>query len=287
MKRLSWLLMSALFVGACSGDTGTDKTSVGDDDDDDDDDDNVKPHSDRAGLNPEYVSFEFEGAIMADGTVSNWIISGYDIPPFLFMKFVELDYFYSSSAAEADTHACDVFGTWLATPLANPASLDADFSLASPPKDSFIVSYEHPLAVEYSSCQDVIDETIWGPDGYDLHAAWSGAHFGLGIAPMTQEWLDDLGFWSAEDQEHLLTNGYLQYIAVNSIDGTFVAKPWGYLTTFEWDPTTKEVTVDGAGNGVPVDVSDGTLHDALLFAGAIWYEGFYDLDWDNLSDGAR
>ncbi|MCB9673298.1 MAG: hypothetical protein H6734_27795 [Alphaproteobacteria bacterium] len=290
MKRNSWLALSALsmmFLGACSGDTTEDKSSPTDTAPTDTETDGVHAHSDVAGLNPEFVAFELETAILADGTLSNWMISGYDLPPMVYMKFVELDYFYSASTAEADSHACTVFGTWLATPLANPDSLDGDFSLATPPNDAFIAAYEHPLAVEYSTCQDVIDENIWGPDGYDLHSAFNGAHFGIGFGPMTEEWIDDLGFFDQESKDFLLANSFLQYVAINDAAGDFVAKPWSYIINWQWDSTTKEPTVDGDGYLVPVDVSDGTIHEALLLAGAIWYEGFYDMDFANLHDGAR
>lgn len=284
MRRFSWLALSALsvmFVGACSGDT-TDKTTTDAAGDDDDDDDTTHPHSDATSyIDIDYAGFELETAVLADGSVSNWMISGYDIPPTVYVYFADLDYFYAASTAEQDAHSCVAFGSWLATPLADPTSLDAEMSGGT----ELYAAWEQPLAMEYTSCFDKLDPAVWGQDGYDLLSAWHGAHFAAGLGPMTQTWMDDSGI-PADVQTDFTTYGQLVYIAINDMNGDFVAKPWSWTYTYAWDSVTKEPVLDG-NYLTPVDVSDGTLHESLILTNAFWYEGFYDLDLSNLHDGAR
>lgn len=287
MWRNGWLALSVLsmaFVGACSGGTDTEETDkTGDDDDDTEPEHSVS----TAGYIPvEYVGFSIETGLMSDGSLSNWMYSGYDIPPSVYLTFVDLDYFYVTSAQQ-DAHQCLVGGTWTPTPLADPSTMNAAMSLDGGSPSEMRVAWEDPLIIEFTTCNGLLDPALWGENGYDLIGNFYGARFGMGLGPMTSSFTDPLVAygWTTDDIEFMNTYYQLEYVALRGADGTYIANPWSITDSLQWDETTKELTVTD-GYFTRLDTSAGLVSSVIL-GDPWWYAGFYELDMGNLQEGAR
>jgi hypothetical protein len=299
---MRWSIVLALFGAvACSGtDTGDDDDNTQPGDDDDDDTlDTVDTSTTGGGTEfwePVAVGFEFDGVVLADGTLTGY--TGVDsagnpaeFAPIMVVTFASSDFFSATTAEEQEAQSCVGLALFQPEPSVTSIPNDDDVALHW--------SYDTALALEtdpdLTDCDEKLDPAVWGEDASDLLNAFSGAHFGYGWGPMTDYLLDSWGTQTLDDDE--IRNAMMaSYVAINDKDGNWIASDWTTGILFEWDEATGElVTVESPDDPtvsllVPIDVSNVPagvpIPQGYVRSFAYWYQDFPLLDLDNLKDGA-
>jgi hypothetical protein len=300
---MRWSILLALFgAAACSGTDTGDDDKPGDDGDDDDDTDTTDETGDTSGTpgvqywEPVAVGFEFDGVVLANGELSGYVAEDsagnlVEVPPVMVVTFASADFFGASSAEEQEAQSCVALALFQPEPSSATLANDDGVLLYR----SYDTALDLETDPEFTDCDEKLDPTVWGENAATMLDAFDGAHFGYGWGEMTDYLLESWGTATLDDEE--IANAMIaSYIAINDLNGDWIASDWTTGLLFEWDPATGElVTVESPDDPavellVPIDVTGvpvgAPLPEGYVRSFAWWYQDFVLLDLENFKDGA-
>jgi hypothetical protein len=229
---------------------------------------------------PSSVGFRFDGMLREDGSLTGASYKGEPVPPTLSLEFVSEGYFLAASTAELAANSCLALASFELQP-ADPPVPTYDGS-------ALFVSYETALSIEEHSCAGRVDPEVWGEDAIGLWGPFQGAHVGYGLGPLTEDLQEA---WSAATLQEIGASMVASWVAINDLEGNWVASDWTTSVLFEVDATTGEILVthdelSGEEILVPLDVGalapPEPLPAAYIQSIPIWYQDFPLIDFDNL-----
>lgn len=189
----------------------------------------------RAGIDPVSFSVSFESSIDADGNlISGPTFPRSDVEPpsvdFVFLAQGAIDGVDLDDACTATAIVAEESRTPIETTAYFPNLDSAKYHQA------YLLSLEfEPVR---STCDDKLDERIWGVAGASFFEKWNGATLGVAFAPLSSR--PDLD----KQAGGLSEAWFFHYVALTKADGTFRGEPLGIGAALEFDRLTNEFTPD-------------------------------------------
>jgi hypothetical protein len=230
---------------------------------------------------PSAVGLRFDGLLRADGSLATASYLGQPVPPTLALEFVSDDFFLAATTDELAANSCLALAPFELAASSVPLPTYDDSAL--------FVSYEVELLVTEHSCAGRVDPERWGEDAFELWGPFMGARLGYGLGPMTEDLQED---WSSTTLQEIGTSMAASWVALNDLEGNWVASDWSTSFLFAADEITGaiEVTVDEVSGEellVPLDISalapPDPLPAAYIQTIPNWYQDFSLIDFDNLA----